>query len=284
MEQNATRDEIEIDIKEILGVLLSKLWFIILMGIVVGIVMFVYSKYVIAPVYSSTTKVYVLSRQSSETNVTYTDLQTGSQLTKDYIELVKSRTVLTQVIEELDLKLSTGELAGMIDVSAATDTRIITITVNSTDVYEAQKIADAVRSIASVHICSVMNLEAVNVIDEADLPTAPSSPNITKNGILGVLAGIMIAIVIIVVRYLLNDSIVTPDDVERYLGLSVLASIPVLEDDSKRKKKRKKPELSLEDEDMYRDELPVSFRNKEATNKTDTAIEEDRTLQDDFFE
>jgi len=254
MEQNVTRDEIEIDIKEILGVLLSKAWFIALLGVIVGIVAFVYSKYVIAPVYSSTTKVYVLTRQSSEANITYTDLQTGSQLTKDYVELVKSRTVLTQVIDELDLSISTGELADMIDVAAATDTRIITITVNSTDVYEAQKIADCVRSIASVHICSVMNLEAVNVIDEADLPTGPSSPNVNRNAILGVLIGVILAMAIVVIRHLLNDSILTPDDVERYLDLSVLASIPVLEDESKRKKKRKKPEMSLEDEDMYKDE------------------------------
>lgn len=251
MEQNTSRDEVEIDIKEILGVLLSKLWFIILLGIVVGIVAFVYSKYVVAPVYSSTTKVYVLARQSTEANVTYTDLQTGTQLTKDYIELVKSRTVLNQVIDDLELQKTVDELGKMIDVTTQTDTRIITITVNSTDVYEAQKIADAVRTAATVHICQVMNLEAVNVIDEADLPSAPSSPNVMKNSIIGVLIGIILAVVIVVIRYLLDDSIVTPDDVERYLGLSVLASIPILEDESKRKKKRKRREdIQLEDENL----------------------------------
>lgn len=254
MEQNVTREEIEIDIKEIIGILMSKIWFIALLGVIVGIIAFVYSKYVIAPVYSSTTKVYVLNRQSAEANVTYTDLQTGTQLTKDYIELVKSRTVLTQVIDELDLNISAGTLADMIEVSAATDGRIITITVNSTDVYEAQKIADSLRSISSVHICSVMNLEAVNVIDEADLPTAPSSPNVKRNAVFGVLIGIILAMAIVVLRHLMNDSILTPDDVERYLELSVLASIPILEDESKRKKKRRKPEMSLEDEDMYREE------------------------------
>lgn len=254
MEQNTSHDEVEIDIKEILGVLVSKLWLIALLGIVFGIAAFVYSKYVVAPVYSSTTKVYVLARQSTETNVTYTDLQTGTQLTKDYIELVKSRTVLNQVIEDLELQKSVGELGQMIDVTTQTDTRIITITVNSTDVYEAQKIADAVRTAATVHICQVMNLEAVNVIDEADLPTAPSSPNVMKNTVIGALIGIVLAMAIIIIRYLLDDSIVTPDDVERYLGLSVLASIPVLEDESKRKKKRKRrADIRLEDEDLLRE-------------------------------
>lgn len=302
MEQNVTREEIEIDIKEILGVLLSKVWFIALLGVIVGIVAFVYSKYVIAPVYSSTTKVYVLTRQSTDANVTYTDLQTGSQLTKDYVELVKSRTVLTQVIAELDLSMSTGELADMIDVSAAIDTRIITITANSTDVYEAQKIADSVRSIASVHICSVMNLEAVNVIDEANLPTAPSSPNVKRNAVLGVLVGIILAMAIVVIRHLLDDSILTPDDVERYLELSVLASIPILEDESKRKKKRKKPEMSLEDEDMYKDEPdnhfykaepgrvltrrgePVEQGNKEKELFDDTLQEYEDNYMEDSYE
>lgn len=250
MEPNTSRDEVEIDIKEILGVLLSKLWLIALLGIVVGIAAFVYSKYVVAPVYSSTTKVYVLARQSTEANVTYTDLQTGTQLTKDYIELVKSRTVLNQVIEDLGLEMSVEELGEMIDVTTQTDTRIITITVNSTDVYEAQKIADAVRTAATVHICQVMNLEAVNVIDEADLPSSPSSPNVTKNTAIGVMMGVILAVAIIVIRYLLDDSIVTPDDVERYLGLSVLASIPILEDESKRKKRRRRVDMQLENENL----------------------------------
>lgn len=254
MEQKLAKDEVELDLGEIFSALLSKLWFIVLLGIIVGLTALILSKFVMAPVYSSSTKIYVLNRQNANTNVTYNDLQTGSQLTKDYIELVKSRTVLTQVITELNLKLTTDELYKMITVETPADTRIISITVDSTDAYQAQKIANAVREVASAHICSVMNLEAVNVVDQADIPTEPSSPSVVKYTLIGVLIGIIMAIGIIVVMYVLDDSLKTPDDVERYLGIGVLASIPVLEDESKRKKRRKSPELDIEDETEYEED------------------------------
>lgn len=257
-EQNTISDEIEIDLKEILHALLSKLWLILLLGVLLGLGMLVYSKYVIDPVYSSTTKVYVLNRQNTDSNVTYTDLQTGSQLTKDYTELVKSRTVLSKVLENLELDMGVEELAGMIGVSTPEDTRIVTITVNSTDVYQAQRIADEVREVASKHICKVMNLEAVNTVDEANLPTAPSGPDVKRNTVFGFGAGVLLGIALVVVLHLLNDSIRTPDDVERLLGVGVLASIPIMENESKRHKRRKIPELPVddfadeEDSDMYR--------------------------------
>lgn len=238
-QQNTVNDEIEIDLKEIFSVLLSKLWLILFLGVILGLVLLIYSKYVVDPIYSSTTKVYVLSRQNSEANITYSDLQTGSQLTKDYVELVKSRTVLTQVLTDLDLDMTTDELAEMIDVNTTEETRIITIVVNNTDVYLAQKIANDVREVASRHICQVMNLEAVNTVDEANIPTSPSSPNVQRNAILGVIMGIILGVAIVLVIYLMDDSIRTPDDVERYLNTSVLASIPVLEDESKRRKRKK---------------------------------------------
>lgn len=246
MEQNVVSDEIEVDLKEIVGVLLSKLWFILFLGVILGLAMLIYSKYVVDPIYTSNTKVYVLSRQNSEANVTYTDLQTGSQLTKDYVELVKSRTVLTQVLADLELDMSTDELANMVTVNTAEETRIITIMVDSTDVYLAQKIADDLRKVASEHIRQVMNLEAVNTVDEANIPTAPSSPNVGRNTILGFVLGIFLGIVIVIVIFLMDDSIRTPDDVERYLNVGVLASIPVLEDESKRKKKKKKRRTAAE--------------------------------------
>lgn len=244
MEQKETRDEVEIDIKEIVFLLLSKIWFIVLAGITVGLMFLIVSKFIITPEYSSTTKIYVLSKENENNSLTVSDLQMGSQLTKDYVELVKSRTVLTQVISELNLDMGTGELADMISVETPSDSRIINITVTNPDAYLAKDIANNVRSVAAEHICNVMDLEAVNVVDEANIPTSPSSPNVLKNTVIGVLLGILLAMVIIVISYLSDDTLKTPDDVERYLGVSVLSSIPVLESEDKGKKKKKKKKQS----------------------------------------
>lgn len=264
MEQNTIRDEIEIDLKEIVRVVLSKLWFILILGVVFGIGMLVYSKYLLDPIYSSTTKVYVLNRQNTESDVTYTDLQTGAQLTKDYVELVECRTVLTKVIADLDLDMTVEALAGMIEVSNPEDTRIITITVNNKDVYLAQKIANCVRDVASAHIQEVMDLAGVNTVDEANIPTAPSSPNVTRNTIFGVLIGLFFGVAIVIVMYILDDSIRTPDDVERYLNIGVLGTIPLLEEETK-KRKRYTSEISpeeLEDDVSETENVYEAFREE----------------------
>lgn len=240
MEQKETRDEVEIDIKAIIFLLMSRIWFIVLTGITVGLIFLIASKFIITPKYSSTTKVYVLSRENENNSLTVSDLQMGSQLTKDYVELVKSRTVLTQVISQLNLDMGTSALADMITVETPSDSRIINITVTSPDAYQAKDIANEVRSVAAEHICNVMALEAVNVVDEADIATSPSSPNVLKNTIIGGLIGVVLAIAVVVITYLSDDTIKTPDDVERYLGVSVLSSIPVMEADEKGRKKKKK--------------------------------------------
>ena len=90
---------------------------------------------------------------------------------------------------------------------------------------------------ASDHIQNVMNTEAVNVVDEANIPDEPVSPSIKKNGLIGAIAGAFIAIVIIIIVYLTNDTIQTSEDVERYLGVSTLGIIPLAEGQKKSKKK-----------------------------------------------
>ena len=253
METKNSKDDLEIDLGEVISVVLSRIWIVIFIGILGALSMMIISKFLIAPVYSTTTQVYVLNRQDqSSTNLTSADLQSGSQLSKDYVEIITSRTVLEQVISELGLEdIDAAGLKSMVSVSAPTDTRSIYITVNDTDAYRAQQIANKIREVASFKICEIMQVEAVNVVDEANIPASPSSPNIIKNTILGGVAGIVLAIAIIVIGFLMDDTIKTSDDVERYLGLSVLGSIPVLEDSKKAKKQKNYADMALEDEPVY---------------------------------
>ena len=238
-------DEIEIDLVELIGVMISRLWIILLCCILAGALAFVLSVYVITPKYKSTTKMYIINRQSAET-LTYSDLQTGTQLTKDYQELVTSRPVLEEVKAELNLDIDNDDFKEKITVEVPTDTRIVSITVEEDSPTLARNIADAIRISASEHISKVMNTEAVNVVEEADLPTEPSSPKIVKNTVIGAFAGAFLSIAIIVLIYIMDDTIKNPDDIEHYLKVSVLGSIPFVdeksaeEQDKKRKKKRGK--------------------------------------------
>ena len=122
MEKQYSQDneEIEIDLREIFSLLLSKIWIIILSGITVGLIAIVVTMLLITPQYESTTKVYVLSKQDSST-LTNQDMQTSLSLTKDYEELIKSRTVTEGVIAQLNLNLTSEELLDKMTVSSQTD-------------------------------------------------------------------------------------------------------------------------------------------------------------------
>lgn len=241
MEQQNLQDntDIEIDVLELFHVLLNKFWIILLAGIIAALAFVGGTILFITPQYQSTTKMYVLSKQDNNT-ITQQDMQTSLSLTKDYAELIKSRTVTEGVIAQLNLDLTHEQLLGKVSVDSATDTRILSITVTDSDPYEACKIANAIRDVAANHIKNVMDIDAVNVVETANIPDQKSSPNISKNGVIGGLLGVLLSVAIILIAYISNDTIKTQEDVERYLGLSMLGTIPLTAADRKNKKKKQK--------------------------------------------
>lgn len=246
--------EYEIDLKEIAIVILDRIWIVISVGIACALLAGIITKVFITPMYTSTTKLYVINKQNSENNITYTDLQTGNLLTNDYIIQVKGTKVLSQVISELNLTDTEDELASRITVSNPENSRFIVISVSDKDPVVAQQIASCVAEVSSDVVKEVMDLEKVNVAEEANLPLEKSSPNLKKNVLLGGAAGVFVSLLLIVVFYLLNDRIRTPEDVKRYLGLNTLGQIPVLENSGNTKRKQRHKKLGVDDEDDDEDE------------------------------
>lgn len=242
MSQNTTmnpeidNDEITIDLTELFMIIWRRLHLVLLAGIAMTMVAFIGTKLIITPMYTSVTKLYVLSKEEGSTSLTYSDVQTGTSLTKDYMELVKSRPVLEQVIAVLNLDMKAEDLANTITVDTPQDTRILRISVENEDPKEAKEIADAIREAVSIQIKEIMNADSVNTVEEGNLPTDPSSPSTLKNMVIGGMLGIILAVGIIALIYMLDDTIKTPDDVENYLGLNVLTSIPIQEGMKKSKK------------------------------------------------
>ena len=239
MENQVTNnnDEIEIDLGEVFHLVISKLGVIILSGILLGVLSIIGTMLFITPKYESTTKIMVLNKQDNNT-LTSADMQTSTQLTKDYAELIQSRTVLEGVIAQLNLDMTYKEMLNKVSVETSSDSHIVSISVTDEDPYTASEIANAVRDMAAEHIQSVMDIEAVNVVDTANIPNEKASPSLAKNGVIGGLLGVIIAMAAVIIIYLTNDTIKVEEDVERYLGLSVLGSIPFSEKESRSKKKK----------------------------------------------
>lgn len=232
-------DEIEIDLFEIFNLLISRIWLILSAGLFTALICFAVSKFVLTPTYESTTKIYILNK-TDNASVTYSDVQMGTQLTKDYAELINSRYVLEEVIQKLGIDMEYRDLLKTVSVSTPTDTRIVSITVEDTDPVQAMNTANCIREAASEHIQNVMDIEAVNVVETANMPTEKAGPSVMKWTFIGGVLGVLLVCVIILIQYLMDDTIKSSEDVEKYLGLSTLALIPVASDESGKKKKKKK--------------------------------------------
>lgn len=229
---------LEIDLLDVCKMLLRKLHVILLSGLLLALVAFVATTVFITPQYESTTKMYVLTRQD-DSMISQSDLTTSGYLTKDYAELVLSRPVLEDVIVKLNLNLSLKNLSNRISVDTPDNTRIITITVKHANPITAKRIADTVREASASQIQNIMNVEAVNVVEKASLPTMKSSPGTMKNTAIGGLLGIIIAIAILTIIHISDDTIKTADDVTNYLELSVLGTVGQWKGEEKKSKKSK---------------------------------------------
>lgn len=227
---SSSDDEITIDLAELFGVLWHWIWLILLVALLFGGAAYAFSKFVIPEEFQSTTKIYVLDKESgSGGQSTYTDLQVGSQLTKDYAELITSRTVIEKVIADnhLESVYDYKEFLKKVEVNTPTDTRIVSITVTDTNPALAQALADDIRVEASDLIIDTMQINAVNTYEVANLPTEKSAPSCSKWALIGVLLGALLVGGIVTLQYILDDTIKTSEDIEQYLGLSTLALIPL---------------------------------------------------------
>lgn len=227
---SSSDDEITIDLAELFGVLWHWIWLILLVALLLGGAAYAFSKFVIPEEFQSTTKIYVLDKESgSGGQTTYTDLQAGAQLTKDYAELITSRTVIEKVIADnhLESVYDYKEFLKKVEVNTPTDTRIVSITVTDTNPALAQALADDIRVEASDLIINTMQIDAVNTYEVANLPTEKSAPSCSKWALIGALLGALLVGGIVTLQYILDDTIKTSEDIEQYLGLSTLALIPL---------------------------------------------------------
>lgn len=237
MNKQLENEEIEIDLKELFFALKKKIWAVLGAFFAGIILMAVYTIFLVTPIYSASSMMYVLSTTTSITSLS--DLQLGTQLTNDYVVLIKSRPVIEQVIENLELNMSYEELNSAVSVTNQTDTRILTITVQSPVPETAQKVADELASVTATQVAEIMGTEEPKVFENAILPKSPISPSLKKNCALGGMAGIVLACAVIIVMYLMNDSIKSEEDIEKYLGLTTLGVIPEKSGKDGRKKRNR---------------------------------------------
>lgn len=220
-------EEMEIDLLELLMVMKKHLSAILLAGIVGLVIMFAYTSFLVTPLYSASSMMYVMPDNSNSMNSsTLSDMQVGQQLTSDYSNMINSRSFMEDVIKKLNLTIDYQQLLEKVEVMNPTSSRILQVTVNDPNPQTAADIANEMASVAESKLKEITGMQAIKIYEEAAVPDRPSSPSLKKNCALGLLAGIVLAMAVITILYLLDDTIKTEDDIEKYLGMTTLAVLP----------------------------------------------------------
>ncbi|QKL33733.1 capsular polysaccharide biosynthesis protein CpsC [Streptococcus mitis] len=224
------QNTMEIDVFHLFKILWKRKILVALVAIVAGALAFAYSAFIVKPEFTSTTRIYVVNRnQGDKPGLTNQDLQAGSYLVKDYREIILSQDVLEKVTSDLKLDLSPKALASKVKVTVPVDTRIVSISVNDRVPEEASRIANSLREVAAEKIISITRVSDVTTLEEARPAIAPSSPNIRRNTIIGLLGGTVFMVIAVLIVELVDTRVKRPEDIEDVMQIALLGVVPNLD-------------------------------------------------------
>lgn len=229
----------EIDLLELLGAFKKKFLVILLCAVIGAGTAAGYVFFLATPIYESTAKLYIKTQTTSITSLA--DIQLGSQLAYDYQEMVLSRTFINELIQNMNLDYTYKQISeNMVTVENPTNTRILSISVRSSDPLEAKNMANELAMISKKNISNIMATDEPVLYERGIQPAKPVSPKKKRNIAIGFILGMFLAMVAITIQFLVNDTIKDSDDVDRYMRLPVLATIPRDEHSTSKKQEIKK--------------------------------------------
>lgn len=222
----------ELDLKDLFNIFWSKKSQILLIIAIFIVIGFMYSYIFLTPKYQASTSILLAksntSQSSDGTTITANDLTLNQKLVSTYSELLKTETVLNQVISNLGINKTVEDLQQNISVSAKDDTEIIEIKVVDVDAKEAQKIANETAQVFISKIAKeYYNMDNVYVVDEAKEETAPYNINHVKDLAIFAIIGFVIASIYVLILNMLDTTVKSKEDVEKKLNLTVLTTMPL---------------------------------------------------------
>jgi capsular polysaccharide biosynthesis protein len=224
------------ELKEYLHILKKRWLLIISVTLTCVFVSTIVSFFLIKPTYQASISVIIGSNKdqsSSNTNQTYNDVIMYQKLVKTYSEFAKTRAVAEDTIDKLSLDKTPTTLLNMLSVAPKGDTEFLTITVKSNDAYEARDIANQIaRSLKDV-TKKIKNVDNVQLVDDALLPSGPVAPKPLLNIAIALLLGIFVSVGVVFLIEYLDNTVKDPEELEKLLEVPVLGAIPMIEDKKK---------------------------------------------------
>ena len=226
----------EIAFWDILKVLLSKLHWVLLAGIVAAALVYMAISVFVTPTYESRVSFYVYNSSDGSTRpgtVNNSDLQAAESLATTYSKILESNSVLDAVLGDLEDSrgMTRKELSKMVDVSVVSDTQLLEVVITSTDAEFACRIAQAFVNVAPTEIVRITKAGGVEVVDRPEVASEKSSPRTVFDTAIGAVAGVIVTAVIMIINMLSDTTLYTPDDIEKLVGATVLGQIPEIHAD-----------------------------------------------------
>lgn len=219
----------ELDLKELFEIFWSKKIQIALIVMIFLLLGLIYSYAFVSPKYKSETSLLIVKQETStdSTSLTTSDLTLSQKLVSTYRELIRSKTVMRKVINSLNLNISEEALKASISVSSVSDTELIKISVVNENPTNAKIIAKEVVNAFTERVKEIYKIDNVNVIDEAEVPSAPYNINHIKDLLIFIFIGIVVSIIYVLIANMLDTTIKNKESIEKNLGLIVLTEIPL---------------------------------------------------------
>lgn len=221
----------ELDLKELFYMFWSRRIHIIAIVAVFIVIGIIYSYIFVSPVYMSyTTLVLATSSENATTSsgtITTTDITLNNNLVATYSELIRSKTVLREVIDNLGISRSESSLKSSVSVSQVKSTQIIQINVTDASPRQARLIADEIAKVFTVKVSEIYNINNVHVVDKAEENDIPYNVSHMKDIVIFAFIGLVVASGYVLVANMLDTTVKTQEDVERKLKLTVLTTIPL---------------------------------------------------------
>lgn len=224
MEENANVIEIE----RILKIAWEKKFYIALILLIFFVVGYYYSYYCVEPLYrSSSTILLVKSQEDAQDAVTQSDITLNQKLISTYGEIMTSPEVVSKVISNLNLTMSEEALKKSISVTSVNSTEVLKVSVSNRNASLAKSITDELINVFKGKVKEIYNIDNVNIIGKAQIATSPYNINHIRDIGIFLVIGIIANCGMILIIYLLDTTIKTEEDIEKYIGLNVLTSIPI---------------------------------------------------------
>ncbi|MBH0230737.1 YveK family protein [Halobacillus yeomjeoni] len=224
-----------ISLKEIFEVLKKRMVLIISLAVSAAIISALVTFFLITPMYQTSSQFIVNQSQDQQQNTPYNinDIRTNVELINTYNVIIKSPRILDQVAEELSLNTTGASLANKIQVSNANESQVVNVVVTDADPAQAVAIANTTVKVFKNEIPQLMNVDNVNILDEAVLRPDPSpvSPNTAMNIAIAIVVGLMAGVGLAFLLEYLDNTIKSEEDIEQYLDLPLMGVVSTISSD-----------------------------------------------------